>query len=220
MEKEVGVTPKVLYQLLICACRYGYMRNNHLMPDGAFLKCKELLPKQFQVDQKMALHTARQLCEECISDELLAHFYSGDEDSSGNRQKAINFVYWLMTWIREHGDDAFKPFCYDRFLENVAIDDKPQYTVKELFGFNFETKKWSSSKTLNKGKPLSKNEYLNFIIEDVCGLKDGSVSYNKIDITRGERDFWRGVNTKLIYRLLFEKPRSFLIEKQRLEKKK
>ena len=162
MKKEVGITPNALYQLLICTCRYGYTRNNHLMPDGAFLKCKELLPKQFEVDPTMALHTARQLCEECISDELVANFYSGDEDSSGNRQKAINFIYWLMDWIKTHGDDAFKPFGYDRFLENVAIDDKPQYIVKELFGFDFETMKWSSSKTLNKDKPLSKKQIFGF----------------------------------------------------------
>lgn len=66
--RSVAVDCQDLYQLLIAECRYGYTRNNHLMPDGAFSHCKEYLPLMAQQDVESALCTARQLAEEAISE--------------------------------------------------------------------------------------------------------------------------------------------------------
>ena len=62
-----------LYQFMICECRYGYTRNNHLMPWGAFRHVYEYLPKMEKADLERAASTACQLAEEAIS-ELWGYF--------------------------------------------------------------------------------------------------------------------------------------------------
>ncbi len=216
MKDTIEIGTNALYQLLICYCRYGYTRNNHLMPDAAFMRCEELLPKLLAVDKDCALRTAKQLCEECISHEIVMRFYDGDDDQSGNRASSIDFVHWLLTWIKENEKSQYRPYNYVHFLENVSIDDKPQYVVSELFNFNMETRKWSSSKILNKDKLLSKNNYLNFILTDVCELKDGDkIRYNKIDVVKDKYGFGKPI--KFIYRLLLKTPRTFLVAKKRIK---
>ncbi len=213
MKNKIEIEPRDLYQFLLFECRYGYTRNNHLMPDAAFSHCKEFLPKQYACDKKLALHTAKQLCEECVNGEITTHFYDGDDDEFGNRESSIKFVYWLLDWIKEKGDSAYKPYNYDLFLENVSLDEKPQYFVFELFDFDFETRKWLLSKMLNEEKPLSKKKYLDFILTDVCGLGEGcSITFRKINLFEDEHGFRKP--TKFIYQILLDIQRTFLITKE------
>ena len=83
---------KDVYQLLISECRYGYTRNNHLMPDGAYDKVKKYIPEMYKIDEEYALYTLQQICEECISENLLTNFYDGYDDELGNRQRCIDFI--------------------------------------------------------------------------------------------------------------------------------
>lgn len=64
--KTVKVGIKDLYQFLIEGNRYGFSRNNHLMPGAAFDHCREYLPEMYDVDPEAALRTATQLAEEAI----------------------------------------------------------------------------------------------------------------------------------------------------------
>lgn len=108
-ERAVKVKLKDLYQMLIEGNRYGFTRNNHLMPDGSFEHCKTYLPKMEEVDATWAVHTARQLADEAISrlteDGLLyedsrkfdATIHNGQQDlhvccswSSGGRQFEVS----------------------------------------------------------------------------------------------------------------------------------
>lgn len=66
-DKTVKVGTKDLYQFLIEGNRYGFTRNNHLMPGAAFDHCLEYLPKMYDVDPEGALRTATQLAEEAIA---------------------------------------------------------------------------------------------------------------------------------------------------------
>ena len=63
-----------LYQFMICECRYGYTRNNHLMPWGAFHHVYEYLPEMEKANLERAAGTACQLAEEAI-DELRRYFF-------------------------------------------------------------------------------------------------------------------------------------------------
>ena len=55
MEK-VSLGLKDVYQLLVCYLRYGYTRNNHLMPNCAYDKVKELitLPDEYCTTKMVA----------------------------------------------------------------------------------------------------------------------------------------------------------------------
>ena len=76
--KTMNVSLKNVYQLLISEMRYGYRRNNHLMPSCGYDKVKTLVPQMYEVDKEYAIYTMKQLCEECISDQLTANFYDGE----------------------------------------------------------------------------------------------------------------------------------------------
>lgn len=218
MVKEITIQSNLLYRFLIWGCRYGYTRNNSIMPEEAFSVCQEILPKQFEVDSVGALRTAQQLCDECISNELMTHFYDGNDDGYDNRYRSIEFIYWLLRWIKDNGGFDYKPYGYDFFLENVALDDKPQYLVTELFGFNMETRNWDSSKVLNANHLLSKKNYFDFIVNDVCNLKGkGNFLFNKMHYFKDECELGAGKSLKFIYRFLLETPRTFLVEKQKID---
>lgn len=77
--KTVSVDLSDLYQFMISECRYGYTRNNHLMPWGAFNHVYEYLPLMVKVDPDWAVSTATQLAEEAISE---LHSYSFNEDKN------------------------------------------------------------------------------------------------------------------------------------------
>ncbi len=77
--KTVSVDLSDLYQFMVSECRYGYTRNNHLMPWGAFNHVYEYLPLMVKVDPDWAASTATQLAEEAISE---LRSYSFDEDKN------------------------------------------------------------------------------------------------------------------------------------------
>jgi len=136
----VEVKPKDLYQFLLSDCRYGYTRNNHLMPDGAYYHAYTYLPELLKVDREMALNTAKQLCDECISMELI-QFADGIDDENGNRAKAFKFIEEMLNFIHNNEvHDEWKPYNYDNYLENKALDDKPCYDIYEAEYMGYEMK--------------------------------------------------------------------------------
>ena len=158
----MNVSLKNVYQLLISEMRYGYRRNNHLMPSCCYDKVKTLVPQMYEVDKEYAIYTMKQLCEECISDQLSANFYDGEEDEYGNRAEAIEFVKWSMQWINQHENNSnnWLPYNHDLFVANLAKDDEPRYLVYELRGK-------SKRKKLITVDPVSQNEYLNVVFEGI-----------------------------------------------------
>jgi len=108
-----------IYQLLIAECRYGYTRNNHLMPSSAYEKVRRIIPEMFKVDSEYALYTIKQICEECISDQIVWNFFDGKDDEFGNRREAIDFTKWCLDWIHEHEYTAWEPYNYDRLKANL-----------------------------------------------------------------------------------------------------
>ena len=160
--KTMNVSLKNVYQLLISEMRYGYRRNNHLMPSCGYDKVKTLVPQMYEIDKEYAVYTMKQLCEECISDQLSANFYDGEEDEYGNRAEAIEFVKWSMQWINQHENNSnnWLPYNHDLFVANLAKDDEPRYLVYELRGK-------SKRKKLITIDPVSQNEYLNVVFDGI-----------------------------------------------------
>lgn len=156
MDKKLEISLKDIYQLLISELRYGYTRNNHLMPSSAFTRVKDIIPKMIEVDKDFALATLRQICEECISSQLLRYFYDGEDDENGNRRVTIDFINWCLTLIRAY--DNWLPYNYNDYKENVDKDNAPRYNIYLVEGEN---------KTLISKSPLSENNYLDFIFDEV-----------------------------------------------------
>ena len=160
--KTMNVSLKNVYQLLISEMRYGYRRNNHLMPSCCYDKVKTLVPQMYEVDKEYAIYTMKQLCEECISDQLSANFYDGEDDEFGNRAEAIEFIKWSMQWVNQHENNSnnWLPYNHDLFVANLAKDDEPRYLVYELRGK-------SKRKKLITVDPVSQNEYLNVVFDGI-----------------------------------------------------
>ena len=160
--KMMNVSLKNVYQLLISEMRYGYRRNNHLMPSCGYDKVKTLVPQMYEVDKEYAVYTMKQLCEECISDQLVANFYDGEDDEFGNRAEAIKFINWSIQWINQHENNSnnWLPYNHDLFVANLAKDDEPRYLVYELRGK-------SKRKKLITTEPVSQNEYLNVVFAGI-----------------------------------------------------
>ena len=161
--KTMNVSLKNVYQLLISEMRYGYRRNNHLMPSCGYDKVKTLVPQMYEIDKEYAVYTMKQLCEECISDQLSANFYDGEDDECGNRAEAIEFVKWSMQWINQHENNSnnWLPYNHDLFEANLAKDNEPRYLVYELRGK-------SKRKKLITAEPVSQNEYLNVVFNGIA----------------------------------------------------
>ena len=165
--KTMNVSLKNVYQLLISEMRYGYRRNNHLMPSCCYDKVKTLVPQMYEVDKEYAVYTMKQLCEECISDQLSANFYDGEDDEYGNRAEAIEFIKWSLQWINQHEAELdhksgdWLPYNHDLFEANLAKDNEPRYLVYELRGK-------SKRKKLITTKPVSQNEYLNVVFNGIA----------------------------------------------------
>lgn len=160
--KTMNVSLKNVYQLLISEMRYGYRRNNHLMPSCGYDKVKTLVPQMYEIDKEYAIYTMKQLCEECISDQLSANFYDGEEDEYGNRAEAIEFIKWSMQWINQHENNSnnWLPYNHDLFVANLAKDAEPRYLVYELHGK-------SKRKKLITVDPVSQNEYMNVVFDGI-----------------------------------------------------
>ena len=76
--KTVNVALGDLRQFMIAECRYGYTRNNHLMPWGAFHHVYEYLPEMEKADPEWAASAASQLAEEAI-EELRKYTFSEEK---------------------------------------------------------------------------------------------------------------------------------------------
>ena len=156
---SIIVKLKDVYQFLIDSCRYGYTRNNHLMPDGAYEKCIEYLPKVANEDPDYAAYIAKQLCEECISEQLVMNFYNGIDDEFNTRANAIDFIEYCLDFIKQYDED-FKPYNYDSYLENLKRDDDKIYWVA------VETEEEGEWKLLST-EPVSVKDYMNLIAKDL-----------------------------------------------------
>ena len=164
--KTMNISLKNVYQLLISEMRYRYRRNNHLMPGCGYDNITNLVPQMYEVDKEYAVYTMKQLCEECISDQLVANFYDGEDDEFGNRAEAVEFVKWSIQWINQHEAELghksgdWLPYNHDLFVANLARDDEPRYLVYELHGK-------SKRKKLITVDPVSQNEYLNVVFDGI-----------------------------------------------------
>lgn len=171
---------KDLYQLLIAECRYGYTRNNHLMPDGAYEHAKKYLPLMLKEDKEYALNTAKQLCEECIGDQLV-QFSDGIDDENGSRQGAFEFIEWLIKFV---GDD-WKPWNYDNYLRNKALDDEPLYNIYEddysPLQESVKEEGVPSGWAINKEK-LSKNTVVDYLFREI--LKVTNITYRRWNVDK------------------------------------
>ena len=158
-----------LGQLLLFECRYGYTRNNHLMPAEAYDKVKKYIPEMCRIDRDYTLHTLQQLCEECISLNLLTNFYDGYDDEFGNRQRSIDFVKWCLEYIKNNGHQDYVPYNFDSFKEALEQENKPKYLVYEVS---------NDTRTLITPDPISKLDYENLIfLKDIPA--DNIIYFNK-----------------------------------------
>lgn len=202
--KTVKIDLKDLYQFLISECRYGYTRNNHLMPDGAYNHVKEYLPKIAEQDKEYAIYVAKQLCEECISNQLVTNFYDGEDDEFENRAEAIEFINWLLEFI-DKGEFEFKgdstgwtPYNYYEFKQNLEKDNDKLYNVYEL---NFD-----GSKHMLAG-PLSVKEFPEFVFRQVTENEFQGVTFRKMRIND---DYAKPVSFK--YEIITPVERTFIVE--------
>lgn len=155
----VKIKLKDLYQLLISTARYSYRRNNHLMPSSFYDQAQRLLVKMKEVDSEWAVRTAKQLCEECISEEIQNHFYDGIDDDCNNLQDSRSFIKWLLAFI---ADDTWKPYNYADFKENLKKDDEPRYNIYKVEGEK-EIKITDTPASQNNFKDILFKDYLTIV---------------------------------------------------------
>jgi len=183
MNGNVEITAKDLYQFLIVECRYGYARNNHLMPGGAYDHVKKYLPLLLNTDSDWAIDTARQLCEECIGHQLTLWNEPDDDDKYNNRHEALEFVEYLLDFI--HSNSTYfdwTPFNYSIYVKNKGFDDQPIYNIYEI---NYETiiaddvSKIRPLKQVNN-ELLSRNDLPEFFANNI--IKKKEYSYRKYKV--------------------------------------
>lgn len=150
---------KDLYQLLISTARYAYTRNNHLMPGSFYEQAKRLLAEMKEADPEWAVNTAKQLCDECISEEIQNHFYEGIDDEYNNLHDSREFVKWLLDFI---ADDSWKPYNYADFEANLKKDDDPRYNIYKVEGEK-EIKITDTPASQNNFKDILFKDYLTVI---------------------------------------------------------
>lgn len=187
----VEIKPKDLYQFLLTECRYGYTRNNHLMPDGAYRHVEEYLPELLNADREMAINTAKQLVEECISMELI-QFSDGIDDDHGNRSLALKFIAKMRSFVMDNSDDCcWMPYNWDQFKNQLALDNKRRYDVyeAEYTGYSKldDEREFKLGRRINCCDSLSKNELMMFIGGYVCN--SDSFTYRKYEKKPDWTDF-------------------------------
>lgn len=186
----VEITPKDLYQLLLAECRYGYSRNNHLMPGGAYEHAKKYLPIMKDIDKEMAINTAKQLCEECIEMELVK-FSDGIDDENGNRISALRFISEMIDFVNDNSDNKdWKPYNYDSYRNNADLDILPRYDIyeAEYTGYN----KLNDEREFKLGKKLtsallSRDDVLIYICSYIC--HSDSITYRKYELKPDWKDY-------------------------------
>jgi len=203
--KKIRLELKDVYQMLIAECRYGYTRNNHLMPWGAYDKVKRIIPVMYKADPEYAIYTIKQICDECISEQLTWRFYDGEDDENSNRFEAIKFIEWCLDYIHKNETDfCFKedpwfPYNYDHFTQNVALDDEPRYNIYEIIGEN--------RKLLSK-EPLSENKYFDFIMDYI---KSTTGTFRKETI-KVNKDDYKDRKNHYIYHIIEPVKKDFYVE--------
>lgn len=155
----VKIKLKDLYQLLISTARYAYTRNNHLMPGSFYEQAKRLLVEMKDADPEWAINTAKQLCDECISDEIQNHFYEGIDDEYNNLQDSRKFVKWLLDFI---DNNNWKPYNYADFEANLKKDDEPRYNIYKVEGKK-EIKITDTPASQNNFKDILFKDYLTIV---------------------------------------------------------
>ena len=136
-DKKIEISVNNLTKLLISECRYGYTRNNHLMPSCAYNDAEKYLQEIVQVDEDAAIRCAKQLCEECISDELACKFYDGLDTECNNMKEAIDFVDFLLNFIEEKGVN-WKPYNYSTYTDIINIRDGKKFNLYKITDFDIE----------------------------------------------------------------------------------
>lgn len=203
--KTIELELKDVYQLLISELRYGYNRNNHLMPSCAYYRVKNLIEKMYVVDNDYAVYTLKQICEECIIDQITWNFYDGYDDEIGNRKEAIEFVNRCMEWIHTHGDINYIPYCWDRFKDNLAKDDEPRYLVYELI---------DGEKKLLTPEPVSIKKYGDYIFtQENLDEKNSATGHHIVE--RGEigsPDYLPYHLAPVKYELIYPVKKTYIIE--------
>lgn len=179
---DIKVDVHTMYQLLIESCRYGYTRNNHLMPWGSYDHVKSYLPQMLKIDSDTALHTACQICDECISEQLEMNFYNGLDDEHDNRKKAIEFIEYLLKWIKDNSKtvensytnyDRYIPYNYNRYVDNLEREKALRYRVFELDEFDKNAKRIRELTT----EPVDKTEADKILFTDELQVTEGTMSH-------------------------------------------
>jgi hypothetical protein len=129
-DKTVSVSLSDLYQFLVSECRYGYTRNNHLMPWGAFRHVYEYLPLMVEADVDRATGTAKQLAEEAIS-ELCRYSFSEDK----NKVKVFYTIDWEEVSMTARWVSGVNKFVVDYDFKVVG---NMKVKVPSLFKLNDE----------------------------------------------------------------------------------
>ena len=155
----VKIKLKDLYQLLISTARYAYTRNNHLMPGSFYEQAKRLLAEMKDADPEWAVGTAKQLCDECISEEIQNHFYEGIDDDYNNLHDSREFVKWLLDFI---ANGTWKPYNYTDFEANLKKDDEPRYNIYKVEGEK-EIKITDTPASQNNFKDILFKDYLTIV---------------------------------------------------------
>jgi len=197
--KTIAVDLKDFYQLLIAECRYGYTRNNHLMPSGAYDKVKYYFPKMFEIDNDYAIYTLKQLCDECISQQLIMNFYDGEDDEYNSHKEAIEFISWCLNEIHKV-DTYWFPYNMDQYLENLKKDDEPRYNVYIMEG---------KTKLLLTKKPVSVNDYFKVIVDTI---NSDSAIFRKETIRALDKEEPKSKYDDYIYHILEPVQKDFYVE--------
>lgn len=186
-EKEyVKIDVHKLYQLLITELRYGYTRNNHLMPSSAYNDAADLLDRMLEANEGVAVRTAKQLCEECIGDELAMRFSEGLEDDFGNRKAAIDFIEYLLDFIRKR-EPGYKPYNMYMYDDNMKRSEDMRYSVfsiKDAESFDAFSHEVPKDRELLKGG-LKLDKAYEYLFSTVLGMKNEDVSFNVMKIFGG-----------------------------------
>lgn len=186
MESKIEINTIDLYRLLIGELRYAYSRNNHLQPSCAYDEVKKFLPEMLAADHEIALTTAKQLCEECISDQLSANFLDGLDDEFGNRKEAIEFIEWLLAFIRDT-DPGYVPYNQSLYLSNLSAGNNLKYNLYKLIDFDFESGDYqkANKEFLFTGNKVDVDKELFYNILG-CKEKD-TVTFNSSKIYEGRK---------------------------------
>ena len=186
-EKEyVKIDVHKLYQLLITELRYGYTRNNHLMPSSAYNDAADLLDRMLEANEGVAVSTAKQLCEECIGDELAMRFSEGLEDDFGNRKAAIDFIEYLLEFIRkrEPGYKQYNMYMYDDNMNRSKGMRYSVFSIKDAKSFDAFSHEVPNDRELLKGG-LELDKAYEYLFSTVLGMKNEDVSFNVMKIFGG-----------------------------------